>query len=557
MKTLVFRDEVPTDITLPVDLDALIGSRLLIQANSGAGKSRALRSMLEGTHGRVQHFVFDPEGEFGTLRERYDYLLAGKDADVPATPENAALLCRHLMQANASTIFDLSDLSLTERRQFMREFLTELLALPRELWRPLLLAIDEAHQFAPEGGDVESSEAVTNLCVLGRKRGFCPVVAVQRLSRLNKNVAAELANKMIGRTNLDVDMARAGAELGFDAKMRGTLKTLNPGEFYVYGPAICNEVTLITTDDVQTTHHQPGQVGVLPPPPPEALQALIAQLQELPSGAPSDDATASGDKRVRVREVRVEVPIFRDGEVQQLRDVADNLMGMAKDLTAQAMEILVAIGRAYPEPMPAGLPVEAEPEITLEPEPVVENLSPTVQKTTAKPKPPNSARAATLSPRQQKMLDVLAEYEAIGLGRLHRTNLAVESGQSHKSSSYTANLSTLRAKRFIVMVEDSRVKLTDAGREVASPASAPPSLEALHSRWMARLDPAEQKFLRVLIGVYPNTITKNGLAERAGYSTTSSTVGATITSLIGLGLAARPRQGYIQASATLFPRGLK
>lgn len=48
------------------DLDALVDTRLLVQANSGGGKSWCLRRLLEQTHGKVQHLVIDPEGEFSS-----------------------------------------------------------------------------------------------------------------------------------------------------------------------------------------------------------------------------------------------------------------------------------------------------------------------------------------------------------------------------------------------------------------------------------------------------------------------------------------------------------
>lgn len=38
---------------LPCDLDLLVDTRLLIQANSGGGKSWLLRRLLEQTHGRL------------------------------------------------------------------------------------------------------------------------------------------------------------------------------------------------------------------------------------------------------------------------------------------------------------------------------------------------------------------------------------------------------------------------------------------------------------------------------------------------------------------------
>jgi len=45
------------------DLDTLIRTRLLLSGVVG-GKSWTTRRILEQSHGKVQHLVFDPEGEF-------------------------------------------------------------------------------------------------------------------------------------------------------------------------------------------------------------------------------------------------------------------------------------------------------------------------------------------------------------------------------------------------------------------------------------------------------------------------------------------------------------
>ncbi len=54
-----------------LDLDALLRGRLLIQANSGKGKSWLLRRIAEELFGKVQVIIIDPEGEFATLREKF------------------------------------------------------------------------------------------------------------------------------------------------------------------------------------------------------------------------------------------------------------------------------------------------------------------------------------------------------------------------------------------------------------------------------------------------------------------------------------------------------
>jgi DNA helicase HerA-like ATPase len=83
------------------------------------------------------------------------------------------------------------------------------------------------------GGKAESTIAVIDVATRGRKRGLALVAATQRLSKLHKDVAAELLNKLIGRTGLDVDVKRAAAELGLTAREAvSVLRDLQPGEFY-------------------------------------------------------------------------------------------------------------------------------------------------------------------------------------------------------------------------------------------------------------------------------------------------------------------------------------
>jgi len=60
---------------LELDLPTLVDTRLLIQANSGGGKSWLLRLVVE--RAGIQTIVLDNEGEFASLREAVDVLLVG------------------------------------------------------------------------------------------------------------------------------------------------------------------------------------------------------------------------------------------------------------------------------------------------------------------------------------------------------------------------------------------------------------------------------------------------------------------------------------------------
>ena len=73
-----------------MDLEELLATRLLVQGNSGSGKSHLLRRLLERSAGQVQQVVIDPEGDFVTLAEAYGHvgMLIEKPEDVePALRE--------------------------------------------------------------------------------------------------------------------------------------------------------------------------------------------------------------------------------------------------------------------------------------------------------------------------------------------------------------------------------------------------------------------------------------------------------------------------------------
>src|SRR6185369_3126946 len=58
-----------------LDLEELLATRLLVQGNSGSGKSHLLRRLLEQSAPWVQQTIIDPEGDFVALAERFGHLL--------------------------------------------------------------------------------------------------------------------------------------------------------------------------------------------------------------------------------------------------------------------------------------------------------------------------------------------------------------------------------------------------------------------------------------------------------------------------------------------------
>jgi len=159
------------------------------------------------------------------------------------------------LKLNVSTIIDLSELKHHERIFFVQRFLESLVNAPRELWHTCLVIVDEAHQFCPEGKKSESAISVIDLQTRGRKRGFCGVLATQRISKLHKDAAAECNNVLVGRTVLDIDRKRASEELGFTKKEDEiSLRHLKAGEFYAFGSSISEKIVKVRVGDVKTSH---------------------------------------------------------------------------------------------------------------------------------------------------------------------------------------------------------------------------------------------------------------------------------------------------------------
>lgn len=308
------KETIKLNSSISIDLEKLIESRLLIQANSGGGKSWAIRRIIEQAFGKVQIIVIDPEGEFGNMRGEFDFVYAGKDGDAPVESRSAALLARRLLELKASTVIDLYELQPQERKHFVRLFCDAMVNAPKELWHDVLVIIDEAHVFAPEKGESEAMGSVIDLATRGRKRGYCVVLATQRLPKLNKDAAAECNNKLIGRASQDIDRKRAADELGFTTKEQIlSLRDLDPGEFYTFGPAISRDVIKTTIGEVKVKPAKRGIAKNTLPAPSEKVKSILAKLADLPAEAKQEITTIAELKKENAelkREAKQKLPDY-------------------------------------------------------------------------------------------------------------------------------------------------------------------------------------------------------------------------------------------------------
>ncbi|WP_145142671.1 ATP-binding protein [Roseomonas gilardii] len=262
-----------------LDLEELLATRLLVQGNSGSGKSHLLRRLMEQSAAWVQQAVIDPEGDFVSLAEKFGHLVIDAAAQTERGLQAAA---ERMREHRVSVVLNLEGLDAEGQMRQAAVFLNGMFEVERDLWSPVLVVVDEAQIFAPAAATEVSDEArraslgaMANLMSRGRKRGLAGIIATQRLAKLAKNVAAEASNFLMGRTFLDIDMQRAADLLGMERRQAEQFRDLPRGSFVALGPALSRRPLPIRIGVVETQTRSAGPKLTPLPNAPEEVRELI------------------------------------------------------------------------------------------------------------------------------------------------------------------------------------------------------------------------------------------------------------------------------------------
>ncbi len=549
---------------IKIDIPILVKTRLLIQSNSGGGKSYLLRKILEETHGKIQHIVLDMEGEFASLREKYEYILVGKDGDIDINLKIAEILPRKLLETKASAIIDLYELKHHERILFVKRFLDSMINAPRKLWTPCIVVIDEIHIFCPEKGKAESMNSVIDIATRGRKRGYACIGATQRLSKLNKDFAAEMINKLSGRTSLDIDMKRASDELGFVTKQQMLeLRNLEPGEFFAFGPAISKTVTKIRVDKVKTTHPEAGSTSLeIPSPPtPEKIKKLLEKLGDLPKKA-EDELRTIEEHKTKIRHLKFEINNLK----RQKPDMDVKTQSeLRKEIWAEFEKKSKAILSTHPKIEKASfikqkkflfkkiqIKVEnvtrllqeldelnaSDFDITTQNSKNMQEQTISVSSVHEKPIMFNNPEICSNQtngeyPKQlrsgaMKMLKAVARFSP---NPITKFQMATLSGFSAKGGTFNTYLSELKRNGWI-SEENKRFVITEEGvKNVGDYSDLPTDSIEIVDMWASKFRAGAAKMLRAIAKAYPNSIQKEELGEETEFTISGGTFNTYLSEL--------------------------
>jgi hypothetical protein len=551
-RTIVLGTNAERDL-FTADLDIILRSNLLLQANSGGGKSWALRRLIEQSSGKVQQGIIDPEGEFATLRQKHDFLLLGKDGDGALDVASAPLLAHKLLEWGTSFIVDLYEMSKEQRVLWVAAFVQALVDAPKKLWRDLLLYVDEAHEFAPQPGhgitdsegEKRSRRALVDFGAKGRKRGYGLVAASQRISKVSKDLAAELKNVFVGQTFIDIDRERAAEGLGIVKAERqaffARVKNLAPGNFYVLGRALAMEPTLVMVGSVATEHPEAGRRQVAPPPPTAKIRDLLPKLAELPVVAAAKVATEQ-ELRAQIRALENRVASLRvqtvnsgavsaleaakkqisglHTEVKELTAVLDRTRGGLAKLVTQANDILNTGSRSLISIEALQNKEKSQASLVVEKPKCLQ--APPIALDCQGPRPTGGIR---------RMLVALAQRDR----GLSKKQIAVRAGLSAKSGTFSTYLSRLSSDAYIE-TRGGLYFITANGHAALGEYERLPEGPELVTYWVAHLKGGAGRMLQVLSEECPAALTKERLGLLSMISHTSGTFSTYLSKLRSLDL---------------------
>lgn len=531
---------------IKLDLDVLLSTRMLLTADSGGGKTFALKRIVEQASGKIQIFIVDPEGEFAPLREHFNFVLVGKGGETPADVRSAEKVGQTLLALGASAIFDIYEMKPTTRHEWVSAFLNGLIEAPKQHRHPCLVIVDEAHMFCPERGKGESvaTEAMRDLCTRGRKRLLCPLFATQRLATLNKDASSMLLNRMIGPTFEDLNRKRAAEVLSITKEdqheFNKQIQLLEPGNFFALGRAISRERVLVRVAEIKSAHGQEAlKYELSPPPPPEKIKALLPKLADLPKQA-EEQARTVAECKAEIRSLKAQL---RSRPMQEVQPPATDQraveraaaatmrafkgsMGQLQRRIAEQRAVLDKCAKLAAQELSRELPdvkadgaVEAV-QVVHTNAPVIASARPAAMRGADSNSPKSDSDAPKLKAGAVKMLEILGQWNP---DPRTRDQLGALSGFSPTGGTFSEYLSILRRNGYI-SENGNGLHITDEGlATLPQIPERPDSPEELIVLWKSKFKAGVGRMLDCLVEVYPHGISREELGEKSGFTASGGT----------------------------------
>jgi hypothetical protein len=560
--------------------EAALQQHIAVLGKTGSGKTFAAKAAIVEPllEQRRRVAVVDPTGAWWGLRSSRDgkragypvLVLGGDHGDLPLPALGGAAVARLIAEQGVNLVADTSLLTVGERTRWFLDFASTLYRLNRA---PLTLVLDEAHNFAPQGGgqarDPDTGKmlhAANTLASGGRSRGIRLTMITQRPQKLHKDALTSADTLIAMRVLAPQDRAavedwiKGCGDVAQGKQVLNSLASLQRGEGWVWYPEGGHlervRFPAIATFDSSATPTD-GHAAAAP------VATASIDLSEIKAALAdaAAEAEANDPKLLRARIAELErkagkaAPAAapdpaalevarREGMlagIQALQGfVADRLAGVTQALgdavSGIGEDVLQLVGQDAKK-LPAALRVVRIEAPSLQKARVVNRES--LQKVHS------VNQGGGLPKGEQLVLTAIAQHSA----GVTREQLTVLTG--YKRSTRDAYLQRLRERALIDSTGDVIV-VTRAGLDALGRDFQPlPTGRELLTHWLGRLPEGERRVLEVIVHEYPGRADREAISKATGYARSSRD--AYVQRLSARQLVQAER-GAVRASDTLFDR---
>ena len=223
-------------------LNRIVGKAVAILGVRGSGKTNTSAVLVEELLLKgVPSIILDVDGEYWTLREKYDILLVSSDkgkADININIKNknqAIKLAKALLEAYVPAVIDLSEYIIDEYSEYLVAFLEEIWKVSKLYRKPLFLVLEEAHEFIPQGSSTTTKPILVRIALRGRKRGLGLIMVSQRSAKVDKDVLTQAEYYILHKVIHPADLRVYKELLPLDPKeVEAIVPRLEVGEALFY-----------------------------------------------------------------------------------------------------------------------------------------------------------------------------------------------------------------------------------------------------------------------------------------------------------------------------------
>ncbi len=515
---------------------------------SGVQASRATLAAANGTTTRPD------------LTEPY-YVFGGDHGDLPLERAAGALIADVVVDHPAWYVLDFSHFESKEaERQFATDFAERFYRRKGTNKAPMHLFVDEADMFCPQqvpSGDQRMLGAFQSIVRRGGIRGIGTTLISQRAAVVNKSVLEQIDVLIALRTvgpNDRKAIARyveAHGSTEQQHELMDSIASLGLGEAWIWEPGedLFQRVQIRQRHTYNSSATPDSTKQALTPArmAPVDLEKIRHQLATLVQKAEQDDPQALRRRIAELERARPKATVQIKEVVKYV--VPEEVIAEARRTAAELREA----GDRLERLVTAGADVRslvAEPSKSFgeRPAPKVERPSVVEASPRQELERPTHDEPVELKAGARRMLEVLSRHHPM---RVTRAQAATLARFKVGGGAFQAYWSALKRAGFIEE-EGKEVSVTKAGLLEAGVTPANPiTTQELLDVWRGSLKPAASTMLDLLVEIFPDSLTRDQLAERVNMVSSGGAFQTYVGTLRRNGLIDFDGT-YYRASASLF-----